>query len=91
VRPPPLKPPAVALAPHEPVPAEPADGVEPEWVPPVPAEGACVPVDAPPVPPPHAANASPGAAKASAATKAAPANNAPYEGVRLCLRLMVCI
>ena len=50
-----------------------------------------VPVDAPPVPPPHAANASPGAAKASAATKAAPANNAPYEGVRLCLRLMVCI
>ena len=90
MRPPPLKPPAVALAPHEPVPAEPADGVEPEWVPPVAVDGGVRPVDAP-VPPPHAANASPGAAKASAATKAAPANNAPYEGVRLCLRLMVCI
>ncbi len=40
-------------------------------------------------PPPPAPNA--GAAKASVPTKAAPANNAPYEGVRLCSRLMVCI
>jgi hypothetical protein len=67
---------------------EPAEMLAPEWTPPLPPGGFAA-EDTPALP--QAAKASPGAANASAARKAAPANDAPSEDACLCLRSIICI